>query len=370
VTAHLNASDIADYLAGACPPDTLLRVDDHLAICDVCRRQLDASGRVATAVAGLRESLRAESGLHEHPSADEIAAYVDSTLDNVERELIHDHLEICRTCAEDVQDLRSVQTTRTNVFPIRGLNRNWYLIAAVGAAAAAIAGILIWNGGTPPNRVEEKIGSSATAPTAVAVTAIPNLTPEHRDLIATALRTGRIDIPQSVAELRGREGTLLGTPGATSEFKPLRPISTAVEGTPPLFEWAGRSDATAYVVSVFDTNLEKVAESGPLTAFQWTPAQPLARGRAYIWQVRARTPAGDVIAPAPPAPEARFLVLAQVEADRVASLRERYAGSPLALGVLLAREGLLEEARRYLREVVASNPSSREAQQLLESIPQ
>lgn len=387
VTAHLTSDELEGYLSGACPAEALLRLDDHLAACEACRRHLDTAGRISTGIEELRESLSVESVSVEHPTMDEIAAYVDGAADDVERETIEAHLEICRTCAEDVQDLRIVQIPKLNVVPMSGPRRKWYVVAAVGAAAAGLAGMLIWNGGNVSNRLPQSTPSPvATAPAALAIlrdgagtvtldasgslTGIPALAPDDRDLIVAALGTGRTDIPPFVAELRGRDAKLLGTPGAAPPFRPLRPMATAVENTRPVFEWTAVNNATAYVVSVFDTNLEKVAESEQLSGLQWMPSQPLARGRAYIWQVRVRTPPGDVIAPAPPAHEARFLVLAQTEADRVAAVRQRYAASPLALGILLAHAGLVEDAGRYLRELAAANPSSPEAKELFANIDQ
>jgi hypothetical protein len=321
----------------------------------------------------LRESLHLEDASVEHLTADEITAYVDATVDEVDREIIETHLEICATCAEDVQDLRNVQA------PMRSRKRAWYALAGL-AAAAALAAIIVWNGrnvqqpgpssvATPAIVVSLKNGvGRVTLDTAGTLTGIPTLAAGDADLIVAALRSGRVDVPSSTSALRGRTETLLGAPSAAASFRQLRPLFTAIESQSPRFEWTALPAATSYAVSVFDANLDKIAQSGPLTATEWTPTQPLPRGRTYLWQVRARTPAGDVIAPAPPTPESRFRVLDPAEADRVVAWRERYAGSPLALGVLFAHAGLLEEAERYLKDVVAANPSSSPAQQLLASV--
>jgi hypothetical protein len=369
-----------------------LRADDHLAACEACRHRLDKAERVAAGVTALRESFQVDAAL-EHPAHDQITAYVDGTSNEIDREVIEAHVETCRTCAEDVEDLRSVRSSVSTVVPIRSRKRLWYATAGL-AAAAALAAILVWTGRNPAqpnidagrNRAAESTaspGTTATPPIVVALkdgsgtitldasgvlAGIPALTSDDRDLIVAALRTGRVEIPSTIVTLRGRPGVLLGPPGSASSLRPLRPVATAVESVRPVFEWTALPGATSYVVSVFDTDLDKIAESEPLSTMQWTPTQQLTRGRVYTWQIRARTAAGEVVSPRPPAPEARFRVLAQTEADRVAALRKDYGGSPLALGVLLAHAGLLDEAERPLEDIVAANPSSREAQELLASV--
>src|SRR5207247_1160121 len=142
--------------------------------------------------------------------------------------------------------------------------------------------------------------------------------------------------PPVISTLQQGRGTLLGARGAEAALALVGPIGTVVEETRPRFEWTAQPGASSYVVSVFDLNLERVAQGEPLAATEWTPPNPLPRGRTYTWQIRARTASGEITAPAPPAPEARFAVLSQDDADRVAAWRGTYSGSPLTLGVLLA----------------------------------
>lgn len=389
--AHLSSDEIAQYLGGASPPADLLRADDHLAACEACRHRLDTAERVAAGVTALRESFQIDAA--EHPPHDQITAYVDGTSNEIDRGLIEAHVETCRTCAEDVEDLRSVRSSVSTVVPIRSRKPVWYAAAGF-AAAAALAAILVWTGRNPaqpnidagrnrPTEITASSGTPAASPILVALkdgigtvtldasgvlAGIPALAPDDRDLIVAALRTGRVEIPSTIVALRGRPGVLLGPPGSAPPLRPLRPVATAVESARPLFEWTALPGATSYVVSVFDTDLDKIAESEPLSTLQWTPAQRLTLGRVYTWQMRAKTAAGEVVAPTPPAPEARFRVLAQTEADRVAAVRKDYGGSPLALGVLLAYAGLLDEAERPLEDILVANPSSREVQELLASV--
>lgn len=329
--------------------------------------------RVVAGTAALRESLRADA-VPEHPPHDDIVAYVDATASDVDREIIEAHLEICQTCAEDVEDLRGLRSPVSTVAPIRRRGWTWFAAAPL-AAAAVLAAVFVWTHRVPQpplpiaagaNRGSKNVGPKT--PEGQPAIGLRGLAADDREVISAALRTGRMDLPPYIPALRGQAGTLLGARSAPRSFGPVRPVGTAVEGARPVFEWTSLPGATSYVVFVFDTDLDKIAESGSLPALQWMPAHPLQRDRIYIWQVRARTASGDVTSPAPPAPEARFRVLAQAEADRVAAVRGNYAGSPLALGILLGHAGLLDEAERHLKEAVRANPSSQEAQRLLASL--
>ena len=58
---HLTSDEMMQYLARACPSSDLLRMDDHLAACEDCRRRLDADGLVASNLAGVRNSLQLDT---------------------------------------------------------------------------------------------------------------------------------------------------------------------------------------------------------------------------------------------------------------------------------------------------------------------
>src|SRR5207253_8797780 len=116
-----------------------------------------------------------------------------------------------RTCAEDVEDLRSVQSPAPRAAPTRAHKRSWYAAAALAAAAAA-AVVFFW----PGRNVQPPL---STAPV---VSSNPELDPGDRERIASALRTGQLTIPPSISELRGRPGTLLGNGANPTHFAALR----------------------------------------------------------------------------------------------------------------------------------------------------
>jgi hypothetical protein len=65
-----------------------------------------------------------------------------------------------------------------------------------------------------------------------------------------------------------------------------------------------------------------------------------------------------IVVPSPPAPEARFRVLPQADADRLLDARNRHGESALAMSVLLAQAGVLDEAELELQKLTETNPDA------------
>jgi len=68
------------------------------------------------------------------------------------------------------------------------------------------------------------------------------------------------------------------------------------------------------------------------------------------------------------APEARFKVLEQAKAGEIERAKKAYGNQHLALGLVYAEAGLLDEAEREFRALVAANPTSAEAKRLLRAV--
>ncbi len=384
VVRHVSAEEIDRYQRRMLAPADLLAVDDHLARCRFCRGQVLDAGRLNGTVSAIRRELARAVDEIEHPTPERLAALVDGDLDDVEIELLEAHLDVCRHCREDVDDLQEVRRERRRtVGELRPpATRRWPAYAAMATAAAGLAGILAWGALRPdrmaspesrrlaPGAIENPSphdlpatlltlhdeGATVTLSEDGTLRGLPPLSGQDVDAIRQALQKGRIDLPPLAAAIAGGQGTLMG--GATTEptFRPVRPMATAVETDRPMFEWTRLPGASAYVVSIVDQDFEKIAESGPLALARWQPASPLARGRIYRWQVRASRGTDEIMAPTPPQPDAMFQVLSQKDADRVAALQSRLDGSHLASGVLLAQAGLLADAEHELEQLVAENP--------------
>lgn len=359
---HLTDEQVERYRRRTLPPAELLAVDDHIAGCPTCRRRLAAGEPLAAAHAAFEavtapERAAARRRLAERPAARWALAaalagavlvgvwWLAASLGRPDREVVARSTtgEPGEPGEPGERPARTAEGNRRNGAPPE-----------------------------PPLRAEVAVtladaGGSVTLDREGRLSGLGGLSPELERSIAGALAAGRLPRPAGQAGLVGSEIRLMGEGGEASAFGPLAPVATAVASPRPTFRWAPLPGADAYTVAVFDAGFDRVTASEPLPATEWTPAEPLPGGAVYTWQVTARTGAGEVTSPAPPAPEARFAVLPEA---RAAALERAVAGQPsrLARAVLYAREGVVDEAERELAALVEANPSSEVARSLLESV--
>jgi hypothetical protein len=199
---------------------------------------------------------------------------------------------------------------------------------------------------------------------------LENLTPAEQEAVRSALLTGRAPASSELNGLTARaDGTLMGAPGSGSpSFNLQSPVGVVSRTETPTFRWSALAGARQYTVSVFDAGFNKVMTSGTMTKTEWTAPRPLARGAVYSWQVTAVVEGKEIQSPVPPAPEARFRVLGRNQEESLARAEKLHAGSHLTLGVLYSRAGLLSEAEREFRALLAANPDSQAAKKLLANI--
>ena len=121
-------------------------------------------------------------------------------------------------------------------------------------------------------------------------------------------------------------------------------------------------------MTVFDSRFEEVADSGDLSAREWTPVRPLPRGVILTWQITARSDRGLLRSPVPPAPEARFRVAdARTLAD-IDQLRQAAQGSHLLLAIAYNQAGMSDMAAAELDALRAQNPNAAIVAALSESV--
>ena len=174
--------------------------------------------------------------------------------------------------------------------------------------------------------------------------------------------------PPSLTGVITTAGPLLGTAGETTPLKVIAPVGTVVQDDRPTFRWQALSGVTRYTVAVYDASLTPVVTSPSLNTTEWRAAVPLARGRVYSWQVTAVRKGQDVVAPGPPAGEARFRVLDASKVARLARAAEIYRDSPLRLAATFVDEGLLDDAERTLRLSIETSPDPGLSRELLRSV--
>jgi len=310
---------------------------------------IDDPSKRDEAIAALARALAGE--LDEHPSYAMLEQVVDRTADDVTDEIVRSHLEVCPQCAEELRDLMELAGHAHT----RAATAGWLAIAAAIIIAVLAGGWWMTRAGR------------AAAPHSIGKAVTTTLAPtpdEFSLLVESALRTGRIEKPGILRELR-LPADVLRDPGATSSSSAMTPSGVVIESVTPMLLWKAAGER--YVVSIFDGR-RRVAHSGVLSANQWTVSPPLARGRTYGWQVEVRRSGSVDIMPAPPAAPALFHVLDEGSASLLAGARRRHRDDHLILGVLYARMGMQDAAVDELRTYAAQHPQARNVAALADSV--
>jgi len=337
--AHITDEQIAQFRDRTLPPAALLELDEHVAECAACRDRL-ASG--ANAFSEVR-TLRADVAGHlEHQ---EIVACSEGMASPEQRA----HLQQCSMCQAEVQDLSRFRTElhdtpraprKAQVVSIASWKK-WTLPAAIAAAVLLIAGGALWNA----RRRQPLEQAAVTAPKTVEA-ALP---PVEQASLDRAVAANRFDRAPILDQLIVKPGTLLGSKSEAATLDLLSPVGTTVLSDRPTMRWTPLAGATSYVVAIFDTKFEKIAESPAQTGTDWQVASALPRGQVLIWQVTAEVRGKRVRAPQPPAREARFEVVPEEVANHINAIAQQHPGDSLLRAVLYANAGALDEAEEALR---------------------
>lgn len=429
MTTHLSAENLEQYSRRTLAARDLLAVDDHLTACESCRELAAKTPAGAGPLAALRADLRVAAQFDvEHLEAEQMTAYVDQDLDAADLGIVESHLAICSMCLDEVNDLRAFSAssqykgapTSTATVSSGFLDRlrdfhfwpaDWSLprfaVTAAGLllfASATLVLVYVWrstrsprpevattqppNAPTPQPSTENSSlpGPSVIPdPSAIVVSlddggqrvtldeqgnleGLGSLSPSTQRALKDALTDGRVQTPATLDALIGKSGVLMGDSSAGVAFPLVGPVGTIVRTNRPALRWRPLAGAQSYTVTLLDSRLNLVETSPPLTTTIWTVPRQLKRGQIYVWQVTALKDDKEVTSPVAPAPEARFKILEQV---KVAELRRVEAGHPtshLARGISYAEAGLLDDARREFRSLLAANPQSEVARKLLRNV--
>jgi len=322
---HLDAATLRGYRDRTLPPRVLIDADEHLSGCLDCRGAL-----VEVASSDAAQAMIESFIDDEHLSYETLAAWVDDELSPMQRRRASEHLEHCAQCAGDLADLQD-----TAKFAVRRRARTlgWPVAAAIALIVAGAAWFL------------------TRVPQAASTTPQPMIR-------GAELRA--LTIPPDVRALRSPRGTLMG--GEAAAFEVVAPAGTFVRATRPSFSWTPIGSDAAYQVEIYDSNGDLAVSSGDVHDTMWTADRDLQRGHEYQWQVVTVRDGKRVVAPRPPAGTARFRVIDDAAAARVA----RISGSPLARAEAYAREGLLDDARAEL-DALPDSPQVRMLKQSLDA---
>ncbi len=110
VLEHITTETVERYRAWQLSAVEITAVQTHAAVCAVCRARLAQAVDVDAAFANLRGGFTADALAFddepEHLPYEQLAAYMDGSLDDIDREIADSHLSFCQSCAGDLADLQ------------------------------------------------------------------------------------------------------------------------------------------------------------------------------------------------------------------------------------------------------------------------
>lgn len=418
---HLTEKEVGDYSRQQLAARELLSVSDHLGECEACRRRIEYAMNGDAVFFALRAELFGEAAEipSPHLTAEQTARYVDRNLSGEELQSVTDHLNNCEQCALAVDDLDAFKDQiapslddeyhpRPAPSSSEGL---WHgavasLLAlfrwSPGLAFGAVTAVLLlaltgWSLLRTPqiNVPEREIAVAMESPPQSTLPPQPSPAPvvaalndgegqlmldqegmllgagdlpiAYQKMLREALATRRIERSSQIKGLARPQSSLMSTDKQGGEFSVIEPVGRVLMSHQPSFRWSPMEGATAYIVEVYDSKFNLVAASPQLIDHRWA-APALARGQVYSWQVKAVRDGQEFKSPLPPAPQAKFRILDQAKASELAKAKRAYASSHLALGLLYAKAGLVNEAEREFRLLQKANPSSELARTLLSQV--
>lgn len=404
---HLTSDQFDLYVKRALSPAELIAASAHLASCEPCRQRASDPQKLDAVFSFLCDDLETQAKLGPtHIEYEQLEAYVDGEMDQPDREIVDSHVELCRMCREELHDLQKCEPSRTYVPQMPGVRVS--AEAFVGSHFGqyfdeeGLSGPLTIHAAAEDREIPEpeKAGgstaglwetvsqfwrspgylaglASAIAIVLVIVWIAVWIVPSRR-YVAKAPNAGHtpgsvpglesqqeLQTPAALAGLVGKTGTLLGSATQSAQFALLTPVGTFVEDERPTFRWQPLPGATSYQITVFAAALNEVAASPAISATEWKASIPLERGKVYLWQVAATRGGEQVVAPAPPAPEAKFEILDLPQANSLEQLRREQPNAHFTLGRAYARSGVLDEAEREFRLVSDSDADYASAQRFM-----
>jgi hypothetical protein len=390
---HISLTQIEDYRQQRLSATALIECDDHLATCATCRQRLVRA--LPASVLSLIGAWQAESPAS-HMSFEQFVAWAEDKAAGEVRQFCIDHLASCAMCRQAADDLAEFVNAEAAPPEVLTDKPSWWErwwpaapLPAFGWAMAALV-LLLLAGALLRYLVSERKPDSqivlVPSPTPLVPLASPSppqllaqlkdggglvtldsqgkltgleaLSAAHQQLVKEALKTERLTRPDALAGLNRAGSSLMGSDEQGVSFALRAPANQVVLATRPTFQWTPLKDATSYVVEIYDERFNLVAQSAAVTTTRWTPAKPLARGQLFAWQVKAKQDNQTVIAPKPPAPQARFRIVTNEQAETIALARRANGTAHLPLALLYLQAGLLDEAEVELVALRQANPQA------------
>lgn len=401
---------------------------DHILGCETCRQLVVTSQAEAVALRNIGDHLlplEGEEPYHIDPAT--IEAFVDETLDALDRSTAKLHLEDCAECSAEVTDLRESLATMKAAAPagghqsreIRSSRRVVFtmpmriaaMVALITFAAIALVTVFRWRSSSPsittgsqptpaaspqvPNlgpspstdvnpptlaenpppkepREEHRKVIAKDGPNEIAIdqsgniVGVPSLPAESRNEMKEALTEQRLKRPSVLDDVASAEVSVRASNANEERIAIIYPTSTVIKDNKPTLRWKPSKTAEAYRLEIADETFHQVAKSDdlPATTQSWTPATALRRGGIYTWTLRGVNKEGDASSLVS---QGKFKVLRE---DKIRELNQLKTGSQshLAFGLFYAREGMVADAEREFGILVKENPDSAVLKKLLRDV--
>ena len=413
MAGHLTEQEIELYRRREANHGDRRIIAAHLAVCDDClKRVLDSEHSVVAFNALSEAFLPTVDEKPFHLSNAELARYSASAVARADRIICESHLEICEQCSEELSLL--IVGHAPGKLELKGRAgiwlHAWGLTPARVTVAIALLGfmvfaIVLWRQRSSVTLREEsartnsqgQVASSSPLPSSSnpatqtdnshqsnlaslkdndreirldqggKLTGLEEFDESAQKMAWAALAGETLAKPNVLDNLSPPPIKLSGQPAADG-FQLIGPLGRVVTEQRPNLKWRELKGATSYVVSLFDKDFNRVAESPPLSKPTWRLAVPLQRGQTYSWEVTAVKDGKEITAPVAPAPRAQFKVLEADKLNALTKLKGQRPASHLALGLTYARLGLMPEAESEFRQLVKENPDSALAKKLLRTV--
>jgi hypothetical protein len=425
MTEHLTETQVSLFRERALGPTERERIDSHVAECASCLRRILPSEDTALVYSELTEALLPDSADEPfHLSNVEVRRYANASIDQADRVIFESHFEVCNQCREAVQSLmagpqvESVSaSTRSVEIAAQQFSPAWSaafqftparVAAGVLVAACVVLAFVAWlrwhspavdhtgqqassqtpsntPGSGSPTPTQTEVNREPTADQFATVVSLEDngrkihldsegkligleeLPEANRSLVRSVLTTKTLSKPEALEKLTAPAITLMDPTDRENTFSLLGPSGTVIATDRPNLRWQALAGATSYTISVFDSDFNRVTQSAPQTATQWT-TPTLRRGIIYSWEVVALKNGQEVRSPVAPAPRAQFKILEAEKLLELINLKKHKPISHLTLGLTYARFGLLAEAEEQLQILARENRNSPVASRLLRTI--
>jgi len=196
------------------------------------------------------------------------------------------------------------------------------------------------------------------------------LSSTDKAIVGDAIVADRLEIPAELAELSGMQVSITRGFEETSDPKPLSPVGTFVSTANPTFRWKGASNASAYVVKIYDYSLNLVDSSPTVSDTKWRSTARLHANTPYLWRVIPSDQNEESAVSRTELPEASFQIIEPSQRKSIQELVRAHPEEHFALGVLLAHAGLLDDAAAEFAAVPQTDPYYSTARKLLEQLEQ